>query len=177
MFSRSFAVVDIWQAVEKAVKRLFREALPHAKASVPCKSGCFAMGSAIFGAISPMETDFLPFFAATAMGALQVLPFRKVFDRPEVWIIFTACCVCCVLILRPCPAFTNAETWRATQFPRCAPRYVSFCNATLSFGRSPMRRTFYSAVTKERIPFNFPSPMPSTSSSASTEAKGPFSSR
>lgn len=95
---------------EKAVKQLFREALPHAKASVPCKSGCFAMGSAIFGAISPMETDFLPFFAATAMGALQVLPFRKVFDRPEVWIIFTACCVCCVLILRPCPAFTNAET-------------------------------------------------------------------
>lgn len=73
-----------------------------------------------------METDFLPFFAATAMGALQVLPFRKVFDRPEVWIIFTACCVCCVLILRPCPAFTNAETWRATQFPRCAPRLYLF---------------------------------------------------
>ena len=63
------------QHIKKVAKLLFRKALSGKRASFLCEIAClFAMGSAVFGAISPIMTVFYFFPAATATATLRNLP-------------------------------------------------------------------------------------------------------
>ena len=71
-------ILPVRLLVKKAVKLLFREALPGEKAgNFAWNRSLFAMGSAVFGAISPIMTVFCCSPAATEV--LRGLPSLKVF--------------------------------------------------------------------------------------------------